>query len=163
MNDDDLYRDWICRVCNCTNSDRYEDTAGPTCFNCDEEYSWDELLSEEEMGRLNKLLARKETQMKCKNCNNEVSRHTILQICHECYLARKRKYQKQYRALNTTKAIPQWQSRGVRSAEWMVCCRTDCARKFRRQPYQHEKYTMCPQHKILANGYSGAVKWLGRT
>jgi len=99
--------------------------------------------------------------MKC-NCGNKVGKHIILQLCDDCFHARKLEYGKKYRALNTTKAIPQWQSRGVHSLEWMVCCRADCDRKFRRQPWQHKKYTLCPRHKDLLVGRSGAVRWLER-
>lgn len=99
--------------------------------------------------------------MNC-TCGNKVGKHTILQLCDDCYHARKLVYGKQYRARNTTKAIPQWQSRGVHSAEEMVCCLTNCDRVFRRQPWQDEKYTMCPKHKLLASGRSGAVRWLER-
>jgi len=99
--------------------------------------------------------------MICKNCGQEVTKHTILQLCDDCYHARKKVYGKKYRDMNTSKPVS-LQGRGVRTVEEMVCCRTDCNRKFMRQPGQHEKWSLCPNHKILANGYSGAVKWLGR-
>jgi len=98
--------------------------------------------------------------MKC-NCGKEVGKHTILQLCDDCYLTRKRAYLKKYRRNNTTKPMS-LQGRGVRTVEEMVCGRPDCNRRFMRQPGQHEKWTYCPRHKALKDGRSGAVRWLER-
>ena len=99
-------------------------------------------------------------QMNC-NCGKEVGKHAILRLCDDCYKKHKRHLGKKYRD-KTTSAIPQNQSRGVHSSGWAVCCRTDCDRKFRAQPWQNPRWSLCPRHKELLSGRSAAINWIQR-
>jgi len=101
--------------------------------------------------------------MTCTTCHKgEVTRHTTLNVCDECYkkkfrVARRARYDSKF------KSLPRRQPRGNHGGTWTVCCRTDCNIKFRAQPWQNLRWSLCPQHKRHALEVGVGLGWVERT
>jgi hypothetical protein len=53
---------WYCANCDCENEDDYTNTACPMCENCEAEYDWTALLTNEQFEKFNIALASEQEQ-----------------------------------------------------------------------------------------------------
>lgn len=101
--------------------------------------------------------------MTCTTCHKgEVTGHTQLKICDECYkakfrVARRAEYGRQF------KSLPRKQSRATSEDTWTRCWRKDCRKRFRAKSWQNPKYSMCPKCKREAGQIGVGLEWVEKT
>jgi len=67
----DTWIEWVCPECDVVNEDIYADTARPACSDCGLDFDWDEVLFEEDMKGLNRILEKideLETKLRIQRC-----------------------------------------------------------------------------------------------
>jgi len=93
------------------------------------------------------------------NCKGEVTKHTQLKICDECYgekfrKARRSEYGRKF------KSLPRKQVRGTSEGVWTVCWNKYCKKRFRAKPWQDPKYSMCPKCRKRASEIGVGLEWV---
>ena len=88
--------------------------------------------------------------MTCTTCNKgEVTKHTQLKICDECYkkkvgVARKSGYERKF------KSLPRRQERGTHGGVSATCWNKYCKKPFRAARWQNPKFSFCPKCKKIS-------------
>ncbi len=93
------------------------------------------------------------------DCKREVTGHTQLKICDECYkakfrVARRLVYDKRF------KSLPRKQDRGTSSGTWTRCWNKNCRKRFKAGAWQNPKFSMCPKCKRGAEQIGVGLEWV---
>ncbi len=95
------------------------------------------------------------------HCKGEVTKHTQLKICDECYkkkvgVARRSGYNRKF------KSLPRKQDRGASSGTWTRCWNKNCRKRFRAGAWQDPKFSVCPKCKRRAERIGVGLEWVDK-
>ena len=94
-----------------------------------------------------------------RDCKGEVTGHTQLKICDECYkakfrVARRREYDRKF------KSSPRKQARGTSSGTWTRCWNKNCRKRFKAGAWQDPKFSVCPTCRKRASEIGVGLEWV---